>query len=61
LQTSLVWILLKIVAESPLCELKDHMGNDKMIFCLANDCSEEAPELEKFVFKFGTLESINLY
>ena len=46
-----------LVSESPLCEIKDHMGNDKMLFLMANDCSEEAPELEKLVFKFGSTES----
>ena len=49
---------MKLVAENPLCEIKEHMGNDKMLFLMANDCSEEQPELEKFVFKFGTTESI---
>ena len=33
------------------------MGNDKMLFIMANDCSDEAPELEKLVFKFGNTES----
>ena len=28
-----------------------------MFFCLANDCSEEEPILEKFVFKFGNPEN----
>lgn len=37
------------------------MGNDKMLFLMANDCSEDAPELEKFVFKFGSTESIHTF
>lgn len=28
-----------------------------MLFIMANDCSDEAPELEKLVFKFGNTES----
>jgi len=47
----------KLVSENPLCEIKEHMGDDKKLFLIANDCSEEAPELEKFVFKFGSTES----
>ncbi len=37
------------------------MGNDKMLFLTANDYSEEQPELEKFVFKFGSTESKNVF
>ena len=53
----IIFISNNLVSENPLCEIKEHMGNDKMLFLMANDCSEEAPELEKLVFKFGNTES----
>jgi hypothetical protein len=49
---------LKIVQESPMCDLKEHLGSDKSFFFIANDYSEEAAVIEKFVFKFGNSERI---
>ena len=42
-----------IVAEDPLCILKEHQGSDKMFFFTAYDCSEDPYQVEKFVLKFG--------
>lgn len=47
-----------IVAENPLCEIKEHQGSDKMFYFTAYDCSDETPQLEKFVLKFGNTDSI---
>ena len=46
-----------IVAEDPLCNLKEHQGSDKMFFFTAYDCSEDPFQMEKFVLKFGNAES----
>ena len=46
-----------IVAEDPLCILKEHQGSDKMFFFTAYDCSDEPFALEKFVFKLGNSDS----
>jgi len=40
-----------------MCELKEHLGSDKSFFFIANDYSEDAAIIEKFVFKFGNAES----
>ena len=41
-----------VVAEDPLCVLKEHQGSDKMFFFTAYDCSEDPFQIEKFVLKF---------
>jgi Ran-binding protein 1 len=46
-----------VVAEDPLCVLKEHQGSDKMFFFTAYDCSEDPFQMEKFVLKFGNAES----
>ena len=46
-----------IVAEDPLCLLKEHQGSDKMFFFTAYDCSDEDFCVEKFVLKFGNSDS----
>ena len=45
-----------IIAEKPLCELKPRQGSDKMFMFLAYDCSDEQPQMEKFVLKLGNAE-----
>ena len=45
-----------IIAEKPLCELKPHQGSDKMFMFLAYDCSDEQPQMEKFVLKLGNAD-----
>jgi len=39
-----------------MCDLKEHLGSDKTFFFIANDYSEEAAVIEKFVIKFGNAE-----
>ena len=51
-----VIIICYLVQESPVCDLKEHLGSDKAFFLIANDFSEETSLLEKFVFKFGNTE-----
>ena len=51
-------LLSYLVQESPVCELKEHLGSDKAFFLIANDFSEETSVLDKFVFKFGNTECI---
>ena len=50
-----------IIAEKPLCELKPHQGSDKMFMFLAYDCSEEEPQIEKFVIKLGNAEKAKTF
>ena len=57
MQILLVRIRLIVVQESPMCDLKEHLGSDKSYFFIANDYSDEAAVIEKFVFKFGNAES----
>lgn len=45
-----------IIAEDPLCAIKEHQGSDKMFFLSAYDFSEEQPQIEKFVIKLGNAE-----
>ena len=42
-----------VIANDPLCILKNHQGSDKMFNFIAYDCSEEEPLMEKFVVKIG--------
>lgn len=46
-----------LVAEDPLCALKEHQGSDKMFFFTAYDCSEDPYQIEKFVVKLGNADS----
>ncbi len=46
-----------IVADDPLCDLKEHQGSDKMFFFTAYDCSDETFAVEKFVLKLGNADS----
>ena len=46
-----------ILADDPLCVLKEHLGSDKMFFFTAYDCSEDPFQVEKFVLKFGNADS----
>ncbi len=46
-----------ILAEDPLCLLKEHQGSDKMFFFTAYDFSEDESQVEKFVLKFGNAEN----
>lgn len=46
-----------MIAEDPLCSIKEHQGSDKMFYFTAYDCSDETPQIEKFVLKFGNAES----
>lgn len=51
-----------VIAETPLCVLKEHQGSDKMFFFTAYDCSEDPYQIEKFVLKFGNSDSkISIY
>jgi len=45
-----------IIQESPLCDIKEHLGSDKSFFFIANDFSDEAGVVEKFVLKFGNAD-----
>jgi hypothetical protein len=45
-----------LVSEDPLCVLKEHMGSEKQFFFTAYDCSDESPQVEKFVVKLGNAD-----
>ena len=45
-----------IISNKPLCDLKPHQGSDKMFMFMAYDCSDETPNMEKFVLKLGNAE-----
>ena len=45
-----------VIANDPLCILKNHQGSDKMFNFIAYDCSEDEPLMEKFVVKIGNAE-----
>ena len=50
-----------IISDDPLCLLKEHQGSDKMFFFTAYDCSEENPQIEKFVLKFGNADNASKF
>jgi Ran-binding protein 1 len=40
-----------IVAEDPLCELKEYNGSDRLFYLTAYDCSDELPRVENFLIQ----------
>ena len=50
-----------MIANDPLCVLKNHQGSDKMFNFIAYDCSEDEPLMEKFVVKIGNAEKAKIF